>query len=201
MKTIVVTGGIATGKSTFIKYLFRDNNPSLALFDCDQTVHTILDSGQYANRLISAFGKDSVLSNKKANRDYLRKLIFNDPAAKKELEGIIHPILKQECLALKALTMQNPCKKALIIDIPLFFETGADYEHDLVCTIALTPHTQVQRLMERNGFSMDIVQGIITAQIPIMDKVNLSDVTIWNEGPLKILHQQTERFYQHFIHD
>jgi len=85
--------------------------------------------------------------------------------------------------------------------VPLFFETSARYCQDAVCVVAVSRETQKTRLALRNGFREDMIEAILAAQRPIMEKVAAADFVIWNEGPPDLLRKQTQRLYQHFFHD
>ena len=187
MKTIALTGGIACGKSTVVNILKAIDNGTIEYFDFDRNAHLLLDSGKIADPLVSLFGSEAVLPDGKANRPFIRSIVFHDHAAKRELEGIIHPILKQECLALWTQTRQNNAKNAFIIDVPLFYETGERYKHDLVCVIGASVGTQIKRLAERNGFSCDFAEKIIHSQMAVSAKIALADISIWNECSMDIL--------------
>lgn len=201
MKTLVVTGGIATGKSTAIRLFMERGGPRLRLFDCDAEAGKLLDGGRLKDSLTTAFGPDSVDAEGRADRHFLRELVFRHPGSRKTLEGLIHPLLHQECLAQMQTARQNAAVEGFIMDVPLFFETSAHYHQDAVCVVAVSRETQKTRLALRNGFREDMIDAILAAQHPIMEKVAKADFVIWNEGPPSLLQQQTQRFYQHFFHD
>ena len=94
---------------------------------------------------------------------------------------------------------QNTEVDGFVIDVPLFFETSARYCQDAVCVVAVSRGTQKTRLAIRNGFREDMIEAILAAQRPIMEKVAAADFVIWNEGPPDLLRQQTQRLYQHFF--
>ena len=79
MKTLVVTGGIAAGKSTAIRLLMEMGGPHLRLFDCDAETGRLLDSGLLKDALIRAFGPGSVDGAGRADRHFLRELVFRNP--------------------------------------------------------------------------------------------------------------------------
>ena len=199
MKTLIVTGGIATGKSTFIRLLMEAGGARLRLFDCDAEAGRLLDGGTLKAPLSSVFGPASVDSSGKADRHFLRELVFRNPESRRTLEGIIHPLLHQECLAQMLAARQNTEVDGFVIDVPLFFETSARYCQDAVCVVAVSRGTQKTRLAIRNGFREDMIEAILAAQRPIMEKVAAADFVIWNEGPPDLLRQQTQRLYQHFF--
>ncbi len=201
MKTLIVTGGIATGKSTFIRLLMEAGGARLRLFDCDAEAGRLLDGGTLKAPLSSVFGPASVDSSGKADRHFLRELVFRNPESRRTLEGIIHPLLHQECLAQMLAARQNTEVDGFVIDVPLFFETSARYCQDAVCVVAVSRGTQKTRLAIRNGFREDMIEAILAAQRPIMEKVAAAYFVIWNEGPPDLLRQQTQRLYQHFFHD
>ena len=91
MKTLIVTGGIATGKSTFIRLLMEAGGARLRLFDCDAEAGRLLEGGTLKAPLSSVFGPASVDSSGKADRHFLRELVFRNPESRRTLEGIIHP--------------------------------------------------------------------------------------------------------------
>lgn len=170
MKTLIVTGGIATGKSTFIRLLMEEGGARLRLFDCDAEAGRLLDGGTLKAPLSSVFGPASVDSSGKADRHFLRELVFRNPESRRTLEGIIHPLLHQECLAQMLAARQNTEVDGFVIDVPLFFETSARYCQDAVCVVAVSRGTQKTRLAIRNGFREDMIEAILAAQRPIMEK-------------------------------
>lgn len=122
MKTLIVTGGIATGKSTAIRLLMEKGGPRLRLFDCDAEAGRLLDGGRLRERLSSAFGPASVDEDGRADRNFLRELVFRNPESRRTLEGIIHPLLHQECLAQMLAARQNTEVDGFVIDVPLFLK-------------------------------------------------------------------------------
>ncbi|MCC8091799.1 dephospho-CoA kinase, partial [Akkermansia sp.] len=166
MKTLIVTGGIATGKSTFIRLLMKAGGARLRLFDCDAEAGRLLDGGTLKAPLSSVFGPASVDSSGKADRHFLRELVFRNPESRRTLEGIIHPLLHQECLAQMLAARQNTAVDGFVIDVPLFFETSARYCQDAVCVVAVSRGTQKTRLAIRNGFREDMIEAILAAQRP-----------------------------------
>lgn len=201
MKTLIVTGGIAAGKSAAIRLLMESGEARLRLFDCDAETGRLLDGGRLRESLSCAFGPASVDAAGRADRTFLRELVFRNPESRRTLEGIIHPLLHQECLAQMRVARQNAAVDGFVIDVPLFFETSAHYHQDAVCVVAVSRETQKTRLALRNGFREDMIEAILAAQRPIMEKVAAADFVIWNEGPPALLRLQTQRLYQYFFHD
>lgn len=198
MKTVILTGGIATGKSTALSQL-KEIAADFAYYSCDNAVSKWLDSGELVEELISTLGSDSVLPGGTANRDYIRNLIFHDSAARKRLENILHPRIRQECLALREELVKNDVTKGFVIEVPLFFEGKTDYKQDLVVVVSLSPREQRERLSRRNGFAEETVSAILKAQLPLSRKEKQADVVLWNGGDPSWLQKQVASFYHHYF--
>lgn len=103
MKTLIVTGGIATGKSTAIRLLMEEGGPRLRLFDCDAEAGRLLGRAAGSGRgSPEPSDPASVDEDGRADRNFLRELVFRNPESRRTLEGIIHPLLHQECLGANA---------------------------------------------------------------------------------------------------
>ena len=126
--------------------LMEAGGARLRLFDCDAEAGRLLDGGTLKAPLSSVFGPASVDSSGKADRHFLRELVFRNPESRRTLEGIIHPLLHQECLAQMLAARQNTEVDGFVIDVPLFFETSARYCQDAVCVVAVSRGTQKTRL-------------------------------------------------------
>lgn len=198
MKTVILTGGIATGKSTALAQL-KEIATDFAYYSCDAAVSQWLDSGELAEELVATLGAGSVLPDGKANRDYIRNLIFHDSAARKRLENILHPRIRQECLALREELAKNDVTKGFVIEVPLFFEGKMDYQQDLVVVVSLSPREQRERLSRRNGFAEETVSAILKAQLPLSLKEKQADVVLWNGGDISWLQKQVASFYHHYF--
>ncbi len=194
MHSLALTGGVATGKSTFARML-GEMVPSLVLFDCDAVVGRLLSDPVVGCEIVAAFGK--VVSGHGPgglDRPLLREKVFHDPERRMILENILHPRVRQECLELKRETAKNTQSPLFVADVPLLFESGFDFGYERTLLVATTRETQMIRLKSRNGYDDDLTEAILAAQLPIMDKVRHADVVFWNEGPREVLRRQISRF-------
>ena len=197
MKVIVVTGGIASGKSTVIQMLQEMGGKGVVLFDSDRAVAELHASGKLSRDLVAAFGPDALDAKGVVNKDFLRNIVCSDPNGRAQLEGIIHPKLAQMCIKAQADARQSGACHTFLADIPLYFESKEiEIPVDKVCTVAITRETQLKRLMERNGFSQDVAEGMMNAQGNVQEKIDLADCVFWNEGTVEQLRAQVELFYQ-----
>ncbi len=198
MHVVALTGGIASGKSTVCR-LLREWLPAVAVFDCDEAVHRLLESNSEVAVIVAeSFGNQALDTNGRIDRHFLRGRVFADDAARSRLEEILHPRVRQECL--------DSCEQAgkqgaelFVADVPLFFEKGFDFGQTQVLVVASSRSTQIQRLRARSGFDDRLIESILTAQLPVQEKMSRADVVFWNEGPPAVLRSQIRRFAQAFL--
>lgn len=199
MKVLVLTGGVAVGKSTVLDRLKKLGGESLAFYDCDAAAAKILASGELAEALENLFGDEAVTETGAADKAFIRNIVFHNEKLRKELEGLVHPLLEKEILAEIEKARQNPLVCGFIVDIPLYYETSFTCGENAVCVVAVSAETQRSRLAERNHFDQDMVEAILAAQWPLPAKMQKADFVLWNEGPIELLNKQTERFYNHYF--
>ncbi|MFD0892176.1 dephospho-CoA kinase [Luteolibacter ambystomatis] len=193
MRTFALTGGIATGKSTFCR-LLEEEMPGARIFDCDASVRGLLaaDAG-VAAEVRGLFGDDAVDVEGCVDRAFLRQRVFADPAARLALEGVLHPRVREECLASRAAAAKEG-QVLFVADVPLLFEKGFDFGQERSLLVAVTRATQILRLKARNGFDDALMEAILAAQLPIEEKMRRADIVFWNEGPPEVLRSQIRRF-------
>ena len=195
MKVIVVTGGIASGKSTVIEMLTEIAGKGVELFDCDKVVEDLQNSGSLNQELVEAFGEDGITSDGSINKDMLRGYVQNEPDNRAKLNSIIHPKVAQLCHEAQVKAEESGCIHTFLIDIPLFFETNATFTADRICLAAVSHETQVKRIMERDGMSREAAESMITAQMSTQEKIEKSATVFWNEGSKEMLRAQVQYFF------
>jgi dephospho-CoA kinase len=176
MLKVALTGGIATGKSYVLGKL-RDRD--VATIDADDIVHEALGPGTPTTKSIAAqFGGVFLKPDGSIHRTLLGVKVFRDPAARRTLEAIIHPVVYEEIAKWYA-TLDRPMGVA---SIPLLFETKRERDFDFVVVTACTPEQQLQRLIERDGMDADEAKQRIAAQLPTDEKVKRADFVILTGG-------------------
>jgi dephospho-CoA kinase len=182
---VVLTGGIATGKSTVASlmalYGFR-------LIDADRVAHEVLD--RLAPRVAERFGETYLTPEGGIDRKALGAYIFAHPEERKALEAILHPPIREEIGRLAR--EQERFGKPYLIDIPLFFESGSYPIERSVVVYAPRP-LQLQRLMKREGFGEAEALRRIDAQTDIEEKRRRATWVIDNSGDLAQLAAECER--------
>lgn len=179
-----LTGGIATGKSTF-RRLLTDRMP-FTVFDADACVHELLasDAGVItAVRQAFQFPVGSPL-----DRTTLRQIVFTAPEERRRLEQIVHPVVRSRWQQVRSACATDG--RNFLADIPLLFETGAEAAFDATILVAASPETQRRRLADR-GLAPGLIEGMLASQWTIGQKVPLADHVIWNDGSLAELEQQS----------
>jgi len=190
---VVLTGGIATGKSTVASlmalYGFR-------LIDADRVAHEALD--RLAPRVAGRFGEAYLTPEGGIDRKALGAHIFAHPEERKALEAILHPPIREEIERLAQ--EQERFGKPYLIDIPLFFESGSYPIERTVVVYAPRP-LQLQRLMKREGFDEAEALRRIDAQMDIEEKRRRATWVIDNSGDLAQLAAECERVKGEILKD
>ena len=184
---IALTGGIATGKSTAVSLLRLGG---LRIIDADEIAHRLLDEN--CTWIAQTFG-DNYVKNSKVLRSNLGKLIFSDSDAKAKLEAFLHPMIRETIK--KESERQDGFRFPYLIDIPLFFETGA-YSIKNVVTVYTPKEIQLQRFIKRDGFSKADALKRIGSQMDIEEKKRRSTWVIDNSKNLKHLQIECEAFIE-----
>jgi len=182
---IVLTGGIATGKST-VSALMALNG--FRVIDADKIAHKVLEHSQA--EIAECFGKECITNNQ-VDRKRLGAIVFADANKRKELERIVHPKIKAKIE--EAAKKQEVFEKPYLIDIPLFFEREGVYDIDKVIVVYAPREIQLERLIKREGLSEKEALQRIDAQLPIEHKRERATFLIDNTKDLIHLQNECER--------
>jgi len=196
MPGIGITGGIATGKSTVARRLLETVGNAVAadLFDADFEARRLTDTDFVVQEKIkSAFGAQVFDSEGNLARDRLRELVFHDASARKTLESILHPRIRE------AWTSRTRGERLLLADIPLLYETGAEPYFDRIIVTACSRASQTQRLVQGRQLSEAIALQMIQAQMPIEEKIKRADYLVWTDCPTEITEKQVHRIGSEII--
>lgn len=189
---IALTGGIATGKSSTIALL---SLYGFRFIDADKIAHEHLQ-GQH-EAIASLFGSHMVQGGK-VDRKKLGALVFHDARQKKALEGLLHPLIYDTIIT--RAKEQEKFKTPYMVDIPLFFETNR-YPIEKSLVIYATKEQQIQRLIQREGYTPSEALCRIESQMDIEQKRTLATYVIDNSGDLKQLQDECERVKEQILND
>jgi len=180
--TIGLTGGIASGKST-VAAMFRDLH--IPVIDADEIAHRVTAiNGEAYKPIIETFGRDILDANGAIDRRKLGAIVFDDEQKRKQLNAIVHPLVRKHMLQQKEQYAKQG-KKVVVLDIPLLFESKLEHLVDRILVVYVDEQTQLHRLCERNGFSAEEAWARIKAQMPLEEKRKKADAVIDNNGTIE----------------
>lgn len=190
MPILGITGGIATGKSTFLKLLL--SRIDAGFFDTDAYARELLDRDTEVREAIKAqLHPDAYNVEGTPNRPLIRELVYENPARKSVLESILHPLIRSRWVA--ETKAAREAGRLYVVDIPLLFETKAEAFFDHVIVVACS-HSQQMTRMAGRGLSAEISEKIIASQMPIGVKIKGAQHVIWNDGLPEGLTTQADLF-------
>ncbi len=173
MIVLGLTGSIGMGKTTAAKMLRRMGLP---LHDADLAVHRLLAKGGAAVAAVEA-AFPGVVADGAVDRERLGAQVFEDRAALKRLEGILHPAVRRTTRAF--LGRHGRAGRSLVVlDVPLLFETGGESLCDAVVVVTAPPFVQRARVMARRGMTPARFQAILAKQMPDREKRRRADFVV-----------------------
>ena len=186
MLRVVLTGGIATGKSHVLDQFRKRGVPCL---DADLLTHGVESAGTEATQAIAARFGDVLAADGAVDRQKLAPLVFADPGARRDLEAIVHPAVYRAIAAgLRAFELLGGYPLA-VVDVPLLYETGHAQDFDRVIVTACPPEVQIARLLER-GMSDADAERRIAAQWPTEEKASRAKFVIRTDGSFEETDEQ-----------
>ncbi len=181
MKLCGLTGGVGMGKSTAAAFLQKRG---ARIVDTDQVARELVQLGQPALAEIqAAFGPKIIAPDGQLRRDELARIVFEDAAARKKLEDILHPRIRERWLA-QIQKWRGENGPLGVVVIPLLFETHAESHFDKVICVACSENSRRERLKAR-GWTPGQIEGRIAAQMPITEKIARANFVIWSEGGIE----------------
>jgi len=177
------------GKSACAQLLQRR---SAAVVDTDELARQVVAPGQPGLAEVrDAFGPAFVGRDGQLRRGELAQIVFADAAARRKLEAILHPRIRDLWHA-RIESWRNEGRPLAVVVIPLLFETKAEGEFDTIVCVACSAATQRQRLLAR-GWTLEQIERRKAAQMPIVEKMTRSHRVIWTEAGLGVHAEQIDR--------
>ena len=166
-----LTGSIGMGKSTTAKLFAEAGVP---VYDADATVHKFYE-GEAAPAIEAAF--PGTTADGKVDRHKLSARVVHDPAAMKQLEQIVHPMLgasRQKFFD----DAERAGAPVAVVDVPLLFETGGEKRVDAVVVVTTSPETQRERILARDTMTSEKLDAILARQLPDAEKRKRADFVV-----------------------
>ena len=184
-----ITGGIGSGKSAVTDYL---EIKGITVVDADKVARVVVEPGTSGLAAIAEhFGRDILLPNGTLDRAALRKIVFDKPDERKVLEGITHPLIREEI----ARQLSEAGSPYVVLASPLLLESGQSSFADYVVVVDVPESVQLSRTMTRDDNSEQLVKSIMAVQLDRETRLARSDTSISNEGTLEELHTRVDALH------
>ena len=189
MLRIGLTGGIGSGKSTVSALLAARG---AVIVDADRIAREVVEPGTPGlARVVETFGEQVLAADGSLDRAALAAVVFADPEARRQLDGIVHPLVRARASELAAAA---PPDAVVVNDVPLLVETGQASSYDLVLVVEADPETRVSRLVQR-GLTAEDARARMEAQASDGQRRAVADVVLDNSGTPEELAEQVDRFW------
>ena len=190
---IGLTGGIASGKSMVARRFAELGVPVL---DADESARIVVVPGSRGlAEITEKFGEHLLTPDGELDRRSLRNLIFSDPARRRELESILHPLIRAD-MEHRASVASGPY---LVMAIPLLLENSGRERVDRVLVVDVDEQVQLKRLMERDGGTMEQAKAILAAQASRAARLKAADDVIHNVGSLSELRHAVDQLHHRYV--
>ncbi|HEX9476931.1 MAG TPA: dephospho-CoA kinase [Candidatus Dormibacteraeota bacterium] len=178
VKLIGLTGGVGSGKST-VAEIMRELGAEVV--DADEATHAVYEPGNPGYQaIVREFGQE-YLTGGHVDRARLGELVFRDPDARRRLNSIVHPLVR-EWMARKTAEAAERGAAVVVQDVPLLFENSLERLFSSVVLVYIPEALQLERLVSGRGFTPERAQAVIAAQMPIETKRGLAQHVINNSG-------------------
>ena len=195
MYLVGLTGGIASGKSTVAAAWTELGGIEI---DADQLAREVVAPGTPGLRaVLDEFGSE-LLVDGQLDRAALGRIVFNDEAKRKDLEAIIHPLVKE--LARKKIA-ELPDDSIVIYNVPLLVEASVDMDFDKVVTVEAPAEKQIERLVTIRKMSADDAARRVAAQASPAQRANAADVILNSNQDIHLLLKDARRLWQQIEHE
>ena len=189
------TGGIGCGKST-VAQMFAEQGA--AIIDTDAIAHQLSQPGGHAIQPIrAAFGDAYTNADGALDRAKMRSLIFSDPAARRKLEGILHPLILEQAMVQLQQLRHTPY---VVMVVPLLLDSP-DFQRlaQSILVVDCAEDSQVARVIQRSQLDAQEVRAIIAAQTPRSERLRRADAVITNDTDIAGLEKQVAVLHRQYL--
>lgn len=188
MRRIALTGGIATGKSAVAAAL---RSAGVLTIDADAVARNVVRPGTPGlAAVVERFGRGVLRPDGHLDRPGLGQIVFGDATARRDLEAIVHPLVRTE---IDSFFVRLPADASGVAEVPLLYETGWVAAFDVAVVTACRSSTQRARLVLRDGLTDEAASQRLAAQWPVEDKARLADAVVVTEGSMAATLAQAAR--------
>jgi dephospho-CoA kinase len=192
MKLVGLTGGVGSGKST-VAEMMRELGAQVV--DADEATHAVYEPGSPGfDAVVHEFGGEYVAGGR-IDRSRLGELVFHDDDARRRLNSIVHPLVR-DWMAQRTAEAAERGAEVVVQDVPLLFENGLERLFSTVVLVYAPEEVQVERLVSARGFTPERARAMIAAQMPIESKRGLAHHVINNSGAREDTHAQVKAVWK-----
>ncbi len=196
MQVFGLTGGIGSGKSTVAEMIERFGVPVIS---ADELSRMVVAPGTVGlAEVTEAFGEDVLGEGGKLDRGKLAKVVFSNPAKRKQLESILHPLIRERFLEVKEV-LEQAGHTQLVYEIPLLFENNLEHTVDGVIVVTASEPIRIERVIARSNLRPSEVRRRIDAQIDENTRRNKADYLIVNDGDRVDLQEAVEAMLREYL--
>jgi len=193
MLLVGLTGGIACGKST-VSTMFAELG--CFIIEADQVSRKIVEPGEPAyKRVLKTFGPEILNKDRTIDRKRLADIIYNDPAKRKMLNSLLHPVILKEEERLIREAEKNE-HEIIMVSAALMIEAGSYKNYDKLIGVYCIKEIQINRLMRREKLSRKDAEKRIQAQLSNRVKKTYADYTINTSGAFSLTRKQVVQVYE-----
>ncbi|MGO8830799.1 MAG: dephospho-CoA kinase [Steroidobacteraceae bacterium] len=190
---IGLTGGIASGKSTVARRFMELGIP---VIDADESSRVVVAPGQPGlEQVVQRFGPGVLSAEGELDRRALRNLIFADPGKRRDLEAILHPLIRADMERRAA----GAVGAYLVMAIPLLVESAARDRVDRILVVDADEASQLARLTARDSISLEQARAILAAQASRESRLKAADDVLVNSGTVAQLRAAVDRLHQRYL--
>ena len=189
MKCWIVTGGVATGKSSFSVMLRDLTEGRSSLFSCDEEARQLWSRPEVVSEISGALGNHVIQQDGGLDRNLIRQKVFSEPESREALERILHPRILR-ALEISRAEAEDRKAKVFLAEVPLYYEIRQSIMSDSVVVVAASRTVQVNRLMVRRNLDAATAENLLKAQLSLDVKIDKADWVVWNEGTESMLKAQ-----------
>jgi dephospho-CoA kinase len=195
VKLVGLTGGVGSGKST-VAGMLRELGAEVV--DADEASHAVYEPGTPGfAAVVRGFG-DGYVSGGRIDRRRLGELVFKDADARRRLNAIVHPLVR-DWMAARTVEAAERGAAIVVQDVPLLFENGLESLYSSVVLAYVPEDVQVERLVGGRGFTAERAREVIAAQMPIDEKRRLAEHVIDNSGTTAETRAQVDRLWPRLL--
>jgi len=190
---IGLTGGIASGKSTVA---LRFKELGVPVIDADEAARAVVEPGKPAlEQITQRFGAAVLTQDGELDRPAMRTLIFGDSAARRDLEAILHPLIRAD-MERRAARLGGPY---VVMAIPLLVEVGSRQRVDRVLVVDVDEEVQLRRVVARDGCTAEQARAIVASQASRSARLAAADDVLPNTGTVTDLRQAVDRLHERYL--